>query len=206
MDQAAILAALPSGPSGKASADLDTLEAITQRLPDLSVTNPQGRNSLTIHCPKCDCVVLRAGAATKVSADPSVDLPPISATSQNHPVYLWQVTDMMHFENIGFSKPVPNVPFRYLSCAECDIGPIGYHPSIPPTSAAPSLPAFALGENEGAPDDSSANTIRKVFNIAADRVRYKCNWLGEIPSVAIYYTSHEAANGTDRLQPHHATD
>lgn len=31
----------------------------------------------------------------------------------------------MDFENVGFSKTVDTT--KYLSCADCDAGPIGYH-------------------------------------------------------------------------------
>ena len=40
-------------------------------------------------------------------------------------VNFWHVTDMFHFENIGFSKKVGNV--QYLICADCEKGPIGWH-------------------------------------------------------------------------------
>ena len=40
--------------------------------------------------------------------------------------YHWLVSEMMEFENIGFSKTVDgNV--RFLACADCEIGPIGWH-------------------------------------------------------------------------------
>jgi guanine nucleotide exchange factor len=31
----------------------------------------------------------------------------------------------MKFENIGFSNTVDGI--AYLSCADCDLGPLGYH-------------------------------------------------------------------------------
>ena len=37
----------------------------------------------------------------------------------------WLVEDMFHFENVGFSKTVQNI--KYLICADCEIGPIGWH-------------------------------------------------------------------------------
>ena len=37
----------------------------------------------------------------------------------------------MQFENIGFTKTV-NRSVRYLACADCEMGPIGWHDvSIP---------------------------------------------------------------------------
>ncbi|XP_050078761.1 guanine nucleotide exchange factor MSS4 homolog [Anopheles maculipalpis] len=37
----------------------------------------------------------------------------------------WMVKDMYTFENIGFSNTVDNR--KYLTCADCEVGPIGYH-------------------------------------------------------------------------------
>lgn len=37
----------------------------------------------------------------------------------------WVVNDMFTFQNVGFSNTVENT--KYLTCADCDAGPIGYH-------------------------------------------------------------------------------
>lgn len=37
----------------------------------------------------------------------------------------WLVDDMFVFENVGFTKDVGNV--KFLVCADCEIGPIGWH-------------------------------------------------------------------------------
>ena len=37
----------------------------------------------------------------------------------------WVVNDMYSFDNVGFSKTVGTV--KYLTCADCEIGPIGFH-------------------------------------------------------------------------------
>lgn len=37
----------------------------------------------------------------------------------------WTVDDMFTFENIGFSNTVQNK--KYLICADCEMGPVGYH-------------------------------------------------------------------------------
>lgn len=37
----------------------------------------------------------------------------------------WVVEDMFTFENIGFSNSVGD--FKYLICADCEMGPVGYH-------------------------------------------------------------------------------
>lgn len=37
----------------------------------------------------------------------------------------WIIDDMFTFENIGFSHQVGN--YKYLICADCEMGPVGYH-------------------------------------------------------------------------------
>lgn len=37
----------------------------------------------------------------------------------------WLVDDMYTFENVGFTKDVGRI--KYLICADCEIGPIGWH-------------------------------------------------------------------------------
>jgi hypothetical protein len=44
---------------------------------------------------------------------------------QDQPTHYWTIDDMMKFENIGFCKTVDGI--KFLSCADCDLGPLGYH-------------------------------------------------------------------------------
>lgn len=37
----------------------------------------------------------------------------------------WLVKDMYTFDNVGFSNTVDSI--KYLICADCEIGPIGWH-------------------------------------------------------------------------------
>lgn len=39
--------------------------------------------------------------------------------------HFWVVNDMFTFENIGFSNTIGNR--KFLTCADCDMGPVGYH-------------------------------------------------------------------------------
>ncbi|KAJ3022633.1 hypothetical protein HKX48_005695 [Thoreauomyces humboldtii] len=139
------------------------------------VQSKDSTNAYDIHCPVCKCKILKKGVAKKTDMDASVrvylsttvfrprkglthvffveqielHLPPSLSTSVPLvPAHTWTVTDMMAFENVGFTKPVPGAETRYLSCADCDLGPIGYHPA----------PDVATGE--------------KIYVVAADRVRY----------------------------------
>ena len=37
----------------------------------------------------------------------------------------WLVIDMFTFDNVGFTNTVDSI--KYLICADCEIGPIGWH-------------------------------------------------------------------------------
>lgn len=39
--------------------------------------------------------------------------------------HFWKINDMYTFENICFSNTVDNI--KYLACADCEIGPVGYY-------------------------------------------------------------------------------
>ena len=45
--------------------------------------------------------------------------------SQNSLFQFYLVEDMFDFDNLGFSKTVGDI--KYLICADCEIGPIGWH-------------------------------------------------------------------------------
>lgn len=40
----------------------------------------------------------------------------------------WKVTDIYSFENMGFSNTVESR--KFLACAECEVGPLGFHDLI----------------------------------------------------------------------------
>ncbi|KAF9191522.1 hypothetical protein BGZ51_007236 [Haplosporangium sp. Z 767] len=81
-------------------------------------------------------------ATTDVNANGQDNAPQSTEELQS----FWRVTDMMAFENIGFSKKLPN-GIQFLSCADCDTGPLGFY-------------------------DSNALRTNKEYLIALNRVRY----------------------------------
>ncbi|ORY98636.1 Mss4-like protein [Syncephalastrum racemosum] len=98
----------------------------------------ENKNAADLLCPVegCNCVIMKKDAATLVERpDNKLALPasvlPASQELQDLQIddgmetHFWRLTNMMDFENIGFSKTVDSV--KYLSCAECDVGPVGYH-------------------------------------------------------------------------------
>ncbi|EMD36520.1 hypothetical protein CERSUDRAFT_115567 [Gelatoporia subvermispora B] len=99
-------------------------------------------NKYDLLCPRqgCGSVILKSGVATVVEREsvrlepedqPSSILEALPAPSTLMP--WWRVTpDAMAFENIGFSRPVQSQiqsdkRIKLLLCAECDLGPLGWH-------------------------------------------------------------------------------
>lgn len=57
---------------------------------------------------------------------------------------------MFSFENVGFSKTLNETGVKYLCCADCELGPLGYH--------------------------DTTNNDTKEYLIAVDRVSYYRNF------------------------------
>ncbi|PIA15077.1 Mss4-like protein [Coemansia reversa NRRL 1564] len=111
-------------------------------------------NPLTIGCPRAECrsTVIRPNIATLVWRQPPNTLPGFGQEQSVKPIvpieisriinaeppreekgsWFWCLKDMMAFENVGFSKLVDNV--KFLSCADCNLAPIGYHDTADKTN------------------------------------------------------------------------
>jgi len=111
----------------------------------------RGLNKLRLYCPRVGCrsVILLANTATLVER-PSVmidnpqNLPPQDLLPYLSPspesISVWKIgppANPMVFENVGFSKTLPadgplseppdgSRPVKLLTCAECDLGPLGW--------------------------------------------------------------------------------
>ncbi|EKM53307.1 uncharacterized protein PHACADRAFT_211005 [Phanerochaete carnosa HHB-10118-sp] len=96
-------------------------------------------NKVDLLCPRpgCGSIILKNGVASLVERE-SLQLEPATSRSILEPLPLppatlkwWRVTpNAMAFENIGFSKTVlreaDGKRLKLLSCAECDLGPLGW--------------------------------------------------------------------------------
>ncbi|CAG8485568.1 8188_t:CDS:2 [Ambispora leptoticha] len=107
--------------------------------PKAELITENALNALDIYCPQplCQSFILRQNLGSWVEK-------PKGKHEELQPY--WRLTEMMDFENIGFLKTVELTGIKYLICADCDFGPLGYHETNAP-------------ENE--------------YFIAADFVRYK---------------------------------
>ncbi|ORZ32622.1 Mss4-like protein [Catenaria anguillulae PL171] len=97
-----------------------------------------GLNTYRIYCPNplCKCLILREKHGRHVRQPAKFDMPSMPQTqAQSVPAPsvqadqgeadFFEIKDMMSFENIGFSKTV-HQSVKFLSCADCDLGPLGY--------------------------------------------------------------------------------
>ncbi|KAG8451345.1 hypothetical protein GDO86_003523 [Hymenochirus boettgeri] len=96
------------------------------------LVSAEGKNSRAVLCQRCSCRVLSAGVATLTKRElhlPSMrkksSLAEGSSPDSELLVEHWLVHDMFTFENVGFTKDVGSI--KYLVCADCEVGPIGWH-------------------------------------------------------------------------------
>ncbi|NWW88701.1 MSS4 factor, partial [Rhynochetos jubatus] len=90
----------------------------------------KGRNLKAVLCQRCGSRVLLPGAATFARRElllPAMRKKAAAAGSGGGDVVRehWLVRDMFSFENVGFTRDVGNV--KFLVCADCEAGPIGWH-------------------------------------------------------------------------------
>lgn len=97
------------------------------------LTNEEGRNSFDICCTRCSSIILKKNSAAFVSKEQPLPVFAKKSELASHPDefptdlldQFWFVNDLYTFENVGFTHNVKEL--RYLTCADCDLGPIGFH-------------------------------------------------------------------------------
>lgn len=124
------------------------------------------RNTQMIVCSFCDDIILRPQTAVltnkptllpqmnvKKDSSNETEANRLSVNGSDHFCdsleSFWLVSDMFTFENVGFSNTVNNQT-KYLVCANCERGPIGFSPINPLT-----------------------RQLEKEFYVAIDRIKYK---------------------------------
>ncbi|XP_046739035.1 guanine nucleotide exchange factor MSS4 homolog [Diprion similis] len=96
-----------------------------------SLKDENGKNKYTVLCTFCSSKMLNPGSSTYVNIEVAVKLHRMQrkgegeAEEEEEISDYWMVDDMFTFENIGFSNTVENL--KYLICADCEIGPVGWH-------------------------------------------------------------------------------
>jgi len=95
-----------------------------------SLMDDNNKNMTTIKCQRCSSVILLAHTVTY--SEHEYKLPQMSQKKQQATITIdadnltqfWRANDQFTFENAGFTFPVDGV--RYITCSECEYGPIGY--------------------------------------------------------------------------------
>lgn len=106
----------------------------SKECPDRSdLVSEEGKNIKSVLCQRCGSKVLCPGMA--VFSEKELFLPSMKkkkALSESEGpedgdklTAHWFVDDMYTFENVGFTNDVGRI--KYLICADCEIGPIGWH-------------------------------------------------------------------------------
>ncbi|XP_064598828.1 guanine nucleotide exchange factor MSS4-like [Liolophura sinensis] len=97
---------------------------------DVAALIEDDKNRTKIVCQLCSSVILLPGKAAYVSKE--FPLPHMKKKKEGTDVAdaeelsdYWVVDDMFTFENVGFSNTVGMI--KYLTCADCEIGPVGWH-------------------------------------------------------------------------------
>ena len=132
--------------NGTATTNGNVESSTASQAPSLSnLLNESGKNSQSVVCQFCDSKVLTPDIATLTRLNghflPAMrqkkSIAVTAGDSQGNEGLegdalddFWLVEDMFHFENVGFSKAVNNV--KYLICADCEMGPIGFHDPASP--------------------------------------------------------------------------
>ncbi|GMT24427.1 hypothetical protein PFISCL1PPCAC_15724 [Pristionchus fissidentatus] len=104
----------------------------TNLKPEECLSNSERRNDKKIVCIHCSSIILsffnRPGDSIWLDGDER-EMPMArqkkggDLTETEKLQGWWTVADMFTFENVGFTNSVDGI--RYLTCADCDFGPIG---------------------------------------------------------------------------------
>ncbi|KAH9395059.1 hypothetical protein TYRP_005128, partial [Tyrophagus putrescentiae] len=105
------------------STEIEAAPAAEAATPGYLHCDDERSNSKYIRCLYCKSLYLKPNISSLVDLEKT--LPKVEGAHEPEPISkFWSVEDMFHFENCSFSKEVEGV--KYLSCCECDIGPVGY--------------------------------------------------------------------------------
>ncbi|KAF7208570.1 guanine nucleotide exchange factor MSS4 [Nothobranchius furzeri] len=97
------------------------------------LVSEDGKNTKSVLCQRCGSKVLCPAMAVFTETElflPSMRKKSSLSTTEgsvdgDNLTAHWLVDDMYTFENVGFTNDVGRI--KYLICADCEIGPIGWH-------------------------------------------------------------------------------
>ncbi|XP_053618446.1 guanine nucleotide exchange factor MSS4 homolog [Plodia interpunctella] len=89
-----------------------------------------GKNKLIVKCKFCGSKILEKKTATYILQEKELPLMQQDVNRKEGEIQKEMVKEYFHvenmymFENIGFTHQVDS--YKYLTCADCDAGPVGY--------------------------------------------------------------------------------
>jgi len=97
----------------------------TARL-DISGIVLDGKNSKQIVCPRCGSKILppKMGSYEETEFELQSMKKDTAGTAELLDQF-YRVEDMFDFDNMGFTNTVEHI--KFLSCGDCEVGPLGYH-------------------------------------------------------------------------------
>lgn len=106
----------------------ESSKVVTVNIEDLV---KDGRNKYPVVCVRCPSRILNSNAADYKEIEFPLPLMTLAKDKiRNETIdkenlnQFWMVADKYGFENVGFSNTVSGL--KYLTCADCEIGPIGW--------------------------------------------------------------------------------
>jgi len=85
-----------------------------------------GKNAKQILCIRCKSKILPPQMGTYEESEFELESMTKDTVGQKEVLkQFFRVEDMFDFDNIGFTNTVETT--KFLSCADCDVGPLGYH-------------------------------------------------------------------------------
>jgi len=93
---------------------------------DISELVKDGKNSKQLVCIRCKSKILPPQMGTYEETEYELESMSKETVGQKEAVnQFYRVEDMFDFDNVGFTNTVDTT--KFLSCADCDVGPLGYH-------------------------------------------------------------------------------
>eukprot|EP00090_Calanus_glacialis_P001256 TRINITY_DN10871_c0_g1_i1.p1 TRINITY_DN10871_c0_g1~~TRINITY_DN10871_c0_g1_i1.p1 ORF type:complete len:117 (-),score=27.67 TRINITY_DN10871_c0_g1_i1:83-433(-) len=93
---------------------------------DTSNLVENGKNAKQILCIRCKSKILPPQMGTYEESQYELESMNKETVGQKEMLkQFFRVEDMFDFDNVGFTNTVDTT--KFLSCADCDVGPLGYH-------------------------------------------------------------------------------
>jgi len=93
---------------------------------DISNLVEDGKNTKQIVCIRCKSKILPPKMGSYEESEFELESMTKELVGQKETLtQFFRVDDMFDFDNLGFTNTVQNI--KFLSCADCDVGPLGYH-------------------------------------------------------------------------------